>query len=186
MNKRSSGSDRPRSARLRRRPSNGPEEEHVQEFFPHSFEREQSELTNKDAKSKPELNLLETSNRLGMKNKMFGRDKEKATANHKLTLPNSMELPQDAKNANFTNFYQRAGREPPKSPRVLPKLEKNSVRKAMMQEESAVAKNDAPDFLMFLDKKKNVDGEGLHLGKQYSVLPNISHSNEAEDSDVAW
>lgn len=184
MNKRSSGSDRPRSARLRRRPSNGPEEEHVQEFITHSFEREQSELTNKDSKSKPEPNLLETSNRLGMKNKMFGRDKGKA--NHKLTLPNSMELTQDAKNANFTNFYQRAGREPPKSPRVLPKLEKNSIRKAMMQEESAVAKNDAPDFLMFLGKKKKVDGEGLHLGKQYSVLPNISHSNEAEDGNVTW
>ena len=182
MNKRSSGSDRPRSARLRRRPSIAQEDE--QESIPHSFDAEQSELTNrKNAKPKPELNLLETSNRLGMKNKIFGRNKEKA--GHNLAVPSSIELMQDAKNANFVNFYQRNGREPPKSPRILPKLEKNGARKAMPEEKTA-AKSEASniDFSIFLDEKK-VNGGGLHLGKHYSVLPNISHSNETGDDDVS-
>ncbi|CAB3989468.1 Hypothetical predicted protein [Paramuricea clavata] len=181
MNKRSSGSDRPRSARLRRRPSI-PQDEH--ESIAQCFEGEQSELTNKkNTKSKPELNLLETSNRLGITNRILGRENEKA--NHTLTVPSSMEIRPEAKNANFVNYYQRGGREPPKSPRILPKLEKNSARKAIPEESPPPGKNEAPDFSMFLDKKKRVDRGSLQLGKQYSVLPNISHTNEGEGGNVS-
>jgi hypothetical protein len=172
INKRSSGSDRPRSARLRRRPS--PQEDIQGSVGPESFEREHSELTNKkNTKSKAEVNLLGTSNRPSVKDKIFGNE------NHKRLMLSSMELIQEAKSPNIVNYYQRNAREPPKSPRILPKLEKNRARNALPEENTSV-KNDAPQFSVFLDEKKRIDGGSLQLGKQYSVLPNISQTNEEE------
>ena len=171
MNKRCSGSDRPRSARLRRRPS--PQEDIQESVGPQGFEREQSEIKNKrNAKSKPEVNLLGTSKRVSMKDKIFGNE----IPSHKRLMPGSMET---AKSPNVINYYQRDAREPPKSPRILPKLEKNRARNAI-PEESPTGKNEAPEFSIFLDEKKGIDGGSLQLGKQYSVLPNISQANEGE------
>ena len=172
MNKRSSGSDRPRSAKLRRRPSNAQEDD--QESVTLGFEGESELTNNKNVKSKAELNLLETSSRLGVKNKLFERKNQKRPG---------MELMQEAKNSNFMNYYQRNAREPPKSPRILPKLEKNAVRNAM-SEESPSGKSEAPGFSIFLDEKQRVDGGSLQLGKQYTVLPNISH-NSAGGDDIS-
>ena len=170
MNKRCSGSDRPRSARLRRRPS--PQEDIQESVGPQGFEREQSEIENKrNAKSKPEANLLSTSKRVSMKDKIFGKE----IANHKRLMPGSMET---AKSPNI-NYYQRNAREPPKSPRILPKLEKNLARNAI-PEDNPTGKNEAPEFSIFLDEKKGIDGGSMQLGKQYSVLPNISQTNEGE------
>lgn len=173
MNERSSGSNRPRSAKLRRRPNTDITQEIQEESIPDTFKREQSETNRKNAKSK-ELNLLETSNRLGVKNKLFGKQNQKS--NQALTTPASVEF-LEPKNG-FVNFYQgQTGREPPKSPRILPKLEKEA-RKANCSAESSTMTNDAPNFSIFLDEKKALDSSSLQLGKHYSVLPNISHTSE--------
>lgn len=160
-------SERPRSARLRRRPSI-PQEE-VQKAITKPTECEQSGLTvKKNTKSKHALNLLDTSNLLGFKKKVLGSDRERTS--HKLTVPNSMELLSEKKNANVLNCYQRNGSNPSKSPRILPKLNESGPRK--------VVQSEIPEFSILLDEKKGIDVGGVPLGKQYSILPNISHTSE--------
>ena len=171
MNKRCSGSGRPRSARLRRRPS--PQEDIQESVGPQGLEREQSEIKNKrNANSKPEVNLLGSSKRVSMKDKIFGNE----IANHNRLMPGSMEA---AKCPDVINCYQRNVREPPKSPRILPKLQKNYARNTI-SEESPSGKSEAPEFSIFLDEKKGIDGGSMQLGRHYSVLPNISQTNEGE------
>lgn len=174
MNKRSSGTERPRSARRRKKPSLNQDSD-ADMSSPESFtERGQSETNRKNTKSKPEMNLLDTSNRLGPKNNIFG-------AKDKLTVSGSVEMTDPS--IGVVNFYQRQGREPPKSPRILPKLEKNRSRKANAVEESPTGKDELPQFPIFVHEKNRVDGGSLQLGKHYSVLPNISHNSEETESN---
>lgn len=169
MNKRCSKSERPRSARLRRRPSlpidekndkNKSNEEH--NFFGNQ----------KNSQSKG-LGIPGSFKRLGTS--FFDRQPHGAS-NQTLNIP-----PHGGVNRLDTkgSFVEIPKREHPKSPRLLPKLDK-SQRKPSQSDEAdgdELTSSNEKSVKPFLDENRVSKG-ALQFGKHYSVLPNIAPINK--------
>lgn len=198
MNKRSSRGERPRSARIRRRPSLPIVEEQDSDA---ANEEPRSSL--QDAKKNDSQNKRESKRTIipdgfkgmGVKNDFYGKPRESALSN-RVTLDVVHIARRDTKNS-FVKLSDRAGLVPPKSPRILPRLGKN-LRKPLSNtgedhdyDEPTASKDlsqqslfqTTPTASAFLDQNQGKvnSGNAVQLGKHYSVLPDIATSKNGEE-----
>lgn len=151
-------SERPRSAKFRRRPSFAVDVAAKTNSSNRSEIEQPEKCWSKTPKTNNGPELLENANSGDIKNKLDLKQTDNPSVGNSSLLFK-------ANTANYGNFYQRVG-EPTKCLRVLPKLQTDGA-------DGEISATKAHDLSLFLDNKRK-DGESFQLGKKYSVLPNIN------------
>ena len=183
MSKRSTKVERPRSARLRRKPSDP-----ILETNENNPNKGRTSEANKNNSRLLRIIIPDSGKHLGTKNNSIHGTQ--SPANPKLSIPHGIDRFDTNTSFKKTSEYSR---EPPKSPRILPKLDKSPCKplSSSGEENFNNSANSTENLRKTMLKTNPValspfsqeEREGtcaFQLGKHYSVLPDISDSKGRE------